>query len=102
MAYLCISGDCALRPVSETNDTVLSDLSSTHEPELLETVRPHPLKDEFVIPDYVCCVLTEGVWTIFGASVLIIGLFTIATLKYFKKYLAKTKYIKKNLRMKDR
>lgn len=102
MAYLCISGDCALRPVSETNDTILSDLSSTHEPELLETVRPHPLKDEFVIPDYVCCVLTEGVWTIFGACVLILGLFTIATLKYFKKYLAKTKYIKKNLRMKDR
>ena len=102
MAYLCVSGDCALRPVSGTNETTLNDATTTLEPGLLETVRPRSIKDEFIIPDYVCCVLTEGVWTIFGASVLIIGLFTIATLKYFKKYLAKTKYIKKNLRMKDR
>ena len=102
MAYLCVSGDCALRPVSGTNETTLNDVTTTLEPGLLEKFRPRSMKDEFIIPDYVCCVLTEGVWTIFGASVLIIGLFTIATLKYFKKYLAKTKYIKKNLRMKDR
>lgn len=102
MAYLCVSGDCALRPVLDVNETAMDDPPSADDLEMLDTVLPHPLKDEFVIPDYVCCVLTEGVWTIFGACVLILGLFTIATLKYFKKYLAKTKYIKKNLRMKDR
>ena len=102
MAYLCVSGDCALRPVSDVNETTLKDPPIADKPEILDTVRPYPLKDDFVIPDYVCCVLTEGVWTIFGASLLILGLFTIATLKYFKKYLAKTKYIKKNLRMKTR
>ena len=102
MAYLCVSGDCALRPVLDVNETTLNDSPIADEREMFDTVRPHLLKNDFVIPDYVCCVLTEGVWTIFGASLLILGLFTIATLKYFKKYLAKTKYIKKNLRMKTR
>ncbi len=43
----------------------------------------------YVLPDYVCCVVTEGVWTYFAAALLIIVLFAIATLKYCKKYLAK-------------
>ena len=106
MAYLCVSNDCKTRAVNENisetlgaQETLQQEHSRTAD--LLESLH-QANKAEFVIPDYVCCVLTEGVWTIFGASVLIIGLFTIATLKYFKKYLAKTKYIKKNLRMKDR
>ncbi len=41
------------------------------------------------LPDYVCCVVTEGIWTYFAAALLIIVLFAIATLKYCKKYLAK-------------
>ncbi len=41
------------------------------------------------LPEYVCCVVTEGVWTYFGAALLIVVLFAIATLKYCKKYLAK-------------
>ena len=104
MAYLCVSNDCKTRAVSENISEILGaqeTFQQEHSEDLLESLH-QANKAEFVIPDYVCCVLTEGVWTIFGASVLIIGLFTIATLKYFKKYLAKTKYIKKNLRMKDR
>ncbi len=41
------------------------------------------------LPDYVCCVVTEGVWTYFAAALLIVVLFAVATLKYCKKYLAK-------------
>ena len=51
------------------------------------------------LPPYVCCVLTEGIWTIFAATLLIIVLFTIATLKYFKKYLAKSKFSRRNLKL---
>lgn len=45
-----------------------------------------------VLPDYVCCVVTEGVWTWFGASLLIVVLFAAATLKYCKKSLSEQKY----------
>jgi len=41
------------------------------------------------LPDYVCCVVTEGVWTYFSAFLLIAVLFAVATLKYCKKRLAK-------------
>ena len=97
MSYLCISDDCSLVPVRDTNRTLKNEQSYNQQ-------EPHEMNvnEEFIIPDYVCCVLTEDVWTIFGACALIISLFTIATLKYFKKYLAKTRYNKKNLRMKDR
>ena len=54
------------------------------------------------IPDYVCCVLTEGVWTIFSAATLIIVLFTIATLKYFKKYLARSRFHRRNKKLMSR
>ena len=100
MSYLCISDDCPLHPVKVTNLTLRNEQSYQHHGKL-EMNKTH-VKEEFIIPDYVCCVLTEDVWTIFGACALILSLFTIATLKYFKKYLAKTKYNKKNLRMKDR
>ena len=100
MSYVCISGDCPLHPVRDTNLTLRNE-QSNHQPEKHEMNKTQ-VNEEFIIPDYVCCVLTEDVWTIFGACALILFLFTIATLKYFKKYLAKTKYNKKNLRMKDR
>lgn len=60
---------------------------------------PKMIRDEDPIPPYVCCVVTEGVWTIFGATLLIVALFTIATMKYFKKYLAKSKFTHRNLKM---
>ncbi len=101
MAYLCISNRTgSLCPVQETNETLQNEPPTTQN-EFLEMMKQNATK-EFIIPDYVCCVLTEDVWTIFGACVLILSLFTIATLKYFKKYLASTKYNKKNLRMKNR
>ncbi len=64
---------------------------------IVEAVAPVDDDDNFEIPDYVCCVLTEGTWTWFGAFLLIFILFTIATLKYCKKYLTKTKFLSKNL-----
>lgn len=48
-----------------------------------------------VLPPYVCCAVTEGVWTWFGAILLIFVLCTIATLKYCKKRLAKPKFREK-------
>ena len=54
------------------------------------------------IPPYVCCVLTEGVWTIFSAALLIIVLFTVATLKYFKKYLAQSRFYRRNMKLMSR
>ena len=100
MSYLCTSDDCDLLPVRDSNLTLRKEQTYQQQGKL-EMNKTH-MKEEFIIPDYVCCVLTEDVWTIFGACALILSLFTIATLKYFKKYLAKTKYNKKNLRMKDR
>ena len=100
MSYLCTSDDCDLVPVRDSNLTLRKEQTYQQHGKL-EMNKTH-MKEEFIIPDYVCCVLTEDVWTIFGACALILSLFTIATLKYFKKYLAKTKYNKKNLRMKDR
>ena len=37
--------------------------------------------DEVAIPDYVCCVVTEGVWVWFAAILLFAILMFIATLK---------------------
>ena len=48
------------------------------------------------VPDYVCCVVTEGVWTWFAAILLIVVLFSAATLKYCKKRLSKPKFNEKN------
>ena len=102
MAYLCVSNDCQTRAVSDL-DQAFQNKSYQQQQQADIITNEHVIEaEDFVIPDYVCCVLTEGVWTIFGACLLIFGLFTIATLKYFKKYLAKTKYNKKNLRMKNR
>ena len=105
MAYLCVSNDCVIRPTNQTVDLQQQAIEAHESPSLKQPYITIPHQDddeEFVIPEYVCCVLTEGVWTIFGACLLILILFTLATLKYFEKYLAKTKYNKKNLRMKDR
>ena len=106
MAYLCVSNDCAVQGVSEPgeqNGDLKSEINNGRLSEqALNTKNTRHTDEEFIIPDYVCCVLTEGVWTIFAASLLIIGLFAIATLKYLKKRLAKTKYNKKNMRMKKR
>jgi hypothetical protein len=49
------------------------------------------------IPSYVCCVLTEGTWTWFAAILLSVILLLLATLKYCRKYLSKTKFTNKNL-----
>ena len=35
----------------------------------------------FPVPDYVCCAVTEGVWTWFFCILLIVVLFAVATLK---------------------
>ena len=40
--------------------------------------------DEILIPNYVCCVVTEGVWVWFAAVVLFAVLMFIATLKVSK------------------
>ena len=49
------------------------------------------------IPDYVCCVLTDGTWTWFGAILVSLLLLLIAILKYCRKYLSKPKFESKNL-----
>ena len=38
-------------------------------------------EEEIVVPDYVCCVVTEGVWVWFAAIVLFAVLMFIATMK---------------------
>ena len=105
MAYLCLPNDCPLRGVTdneniEGENEYRAEQGDEYEPSLVHNGTADG--DEFVIPEYVCCVVTEGVWTVFAACILIIVLLTIATLKYFKKHLSKTKYNKKNLRMMDR
>ena len=37
--------------------------------------------DEILVPNYVCCVVTEGVWVWFAAVLLFVVLMFIATLK---------------------
>ena len=37
--------------------------------------------DEILVPNYVCCVVTEGVWVWFAAIVLFAVLMFIATMK---------------------
>ena len=54
-------------------------------------------KAKEVIPDYVCCVLTEGTWTWFGAILVSLLLLLIAILKYCRKYLSKPKFESTNL-----
>ena len=48
------------------------------------------------IPDYVCCVVTESVWTWFLTIILSVMLFAMATLRYCKRYLGSEKYVSKN------
>ena len=57
----------------------------------------HKNETEADIPDYVCCVLTEGTWTWFGAVLFSVILLLIATLKYCRKHLSKPKFETKNL-----
>ncbi len=45
------------------------------------------------LPDYVCCVVTEGAWTYFASTFLIVVLLSVATIKYCKKRLAKPKFL---------
>ena len=49
------------------------------------------------IPDYVCCVLTDSIWTWFVAILISVLLLLIAILKYCRKYLSKPKFHSKNL-----
>ena len=104
MAYLCVSNDCRTRAAVGDVDQTFENNSYQQQQQQSDIITSDPVieEEDFVIPDYVCCVLTEETWTVFGACLLILGLFTMATLKYFKKYLAQTKYTKKNLRMKNR
>eukprot|EP00096_Caligus_rogercresseyi_P015464 TRINITY_DN7895_c0_g1_i1.p1 TRINITY_DN7895_c0_g1~~TRINITY_DN7895_c0_g1_i1.p1 ORF type:complete len:697 (+),score=171.70 TRINITY_DN7895_c0_g1_i1:125-2215(+) len=53
-------------------------------------------KEPFAIPPYVCCVLTEGIWTWFGSILLCSVLLGIATLKYRSKAIRKPGNIEKN------
>ena len=48
------------------------------------------------IPDYVCCVVTESVWTWFLTIILSVLLFALATLRYCKRHLGSEKYVSKN------
>jgi len=60
------------------------------------------LEEEGSIPDYVCCVLTDGIWAIFLSTLLIVVLMTVATLKYLKKYLAQSQFTRRNLKLMSR
>ena len=55
------------------------------------------MEKEDLIPDYVCCILTEGSWTWFAAILVSVLLLLIAILKYCRKYLSKPKFHTKNL-----
>jgi len=55
----------------------------------------HPMLDSD-IPDYVCCVVTECVWTWFLTVILSVLLFAMATLRYCKRHLGSEKYVSKN------
>ena len=80
-----------LAPEAEAN------LTSTVTPAEVEStsVRLGP-EEAFPVPEYVCCVVTEAVWTWFAATLLIVVLFAVATLKYCKKRMNKPKFEKKN------
>ena len=49
------------------------------------------------IPEYVCCVITEAIWTWFATILFSVILLLLATLKYCRKYLSKPKFDAKNL-----
>ena len=51
------------------------------------------------IPEYVCCVITESIWTWFAAILFSVILLLLATLKYCFKYLSKPKFDAKNLKL---
>ena len=48
------------------------------------------------LPDYVCCVVTESVWTWFLTVILSVLLFALATLRYCKRHLGSEKFHAKN------
>ena len=54
---------------------------------------------EFEIPDYVCCVITDGTWTWFAAILFSVILLILATLKYCRKHLSKPKFEAKNIKL---
>ena len=47
----------------------------------------------FPVPDYVCCAVTEGVWTWFFCILLIVVLFAVATLKSVRCELEKVMFV---------
>ena len=51
------------------------------------------------IPEYVCCVITEAIWTWFATILFSVILLLFATLKYCRKYLSKPKFDAKNLKL---
>ncbi len=51
---------------------------------------------DFVLPDYVCCVITDGIWIWFFFLTTFAVLILIVTLKYCKKRLAKPRFKEKN------
>lgn len=61
------------------------------------TFAPSDEEPEDVIPPYVCCIVTDGVWTWFASILFTVILMLIATLKYCRKHLSKPKYESKNL-----
>ena len=77
-------------PISTTEEYSISPELENVTTTTLNPYLPPP------VPDYVCCVVTEGVWTWFAAFLLIIVLFSAATLKYCRKRLSKPKFIEKN------
>ena len=63
----------------------------------VENMEKNDTEEKNIIPDYVCCVLSEGTWTWFGAILVSLLLLLIAILKYCRKYLSKPKFESKNL-----
>ena len=88
MASIEVTTTTTLAPEAEANLTSTVTSTST-------SVRLGP-EEAFPVPDYVCCVVTEAVWTWFAATLLIVVLFAVATLKYCKKRMNKPKFEKKN------
>lgn len=90
-----------------TQNGVLEDLSlnestTTTTASSVEFVAEELATTEKPLPDYVCCVVTEGVWTYFACFLLIAVLFAVATLKYCKKRFEKPRYNHKGQKLHQR
>ena len=62
----------------------------------MESGGPQPPMTDDELPDYVCCVVTESVWTWFLTIILSVLLFALATLRYCKRYLGSEQFASKN------